>query len=155
MGLRPTLGRAPLSPSWSPPPSHLGLPPPRGGNPRGGAPSSPPHINSGGFGAAQHTSLSPSWRSPTPLPPRLLQCLANPWWRATLLHHHHAVVLLSDGVFPNLSLSPCWIKAQETSPGCTCVERGGAVVRRLDRNRPRSESLRVRLHQLRSCNASA
>ena len=44
-----------------------------------------------------------------------------------LLHHHHAVVLLLDGVFPNLSLSPCWIKAWETSPGCTCVERGGAV----------------------------
>ena len=45
--------------------------------------------------------------------------------------HHHAVVLLLDGVFPNLSVSPCWIKAWETSPGCTCVERGGAVVRRL------------------------
>ena len=41
--------------------------------------------------------------------------------------HHHAIVLLLDGVFPNLSLSPCWIKAWETSPGCTCVERGGAV----------------------------
>ena len=27
------------------------------------------------------------------------------------LHHHHAVVLLLDGVFPNLSFSPCWIKA--------------------------------------------
>ena len=40
---------------------------------------------------------------------------------------HHAVVLLLDGVFPNLSLSPFWIKAWETSPGCTCVERGGAV----------------------------
>ena len=25
--------------------------------------------------------------------------------------HHHAVVLLLDGVFPNLSFSPCWIKA--------------------------------------------
>ena len=44
-----------------------------------------------------------------------------------LLHHHHVVVLLLDGVFPNLYLSPCWIKAWETSPGCTCVERGGAV----------------------------
>ena len=27
------------------------------------------------------------------------------------IHHHHAVVLLLDGVFPNLSLSPCYIKA--------------------------------------------
>ena len=59
------------------------------------------------------------------------------------------------GVFPQLLLSPCWIKKEETSPGCTCVERGGTVVRCLDRIRPRSESLRVRLHQPRSCNASA
>ena len=44
-----------------------------------------------------------------------------------LLHHHHAVVLLLDGVFLNLSLSPCWIKAWETSPFRMCVERGGAV----------------------------
>ena len=34
---------------------------------------------------------------------------------ARLLHHHHAVVLLLDGVFPNLSFSPCWIKKEETS----------------------------------------
>ena len=51
---------------------------------------------------------------------------------ATLLHHHHPVVLLLDGVFLNLSLSPCWIKAWETSPGYTCVERGGAVRSTLD-----------------------
>ena len=56
-------------------------------------------------------------------------------------------------IFPNLSLSPCWIKAWEMSPGCTCVERGGAVVRRLDRNQPRSDSLRVRLLHPHSCNA--
>ena len=43
-----------------------------------------------------------------------------------------SVVLLLDGVFLNLSLSPCWIKAWETSPGCTCVERGGAVLSVLD-----------------------
>ena len=154
MGLRPTLGRAPSPPLGRPPPSHLGLPPPRGGNPRGGAPSSPPPINSGGFGAAEDTSLPLSWRSPTPLPPRLSQCLAKPCWSATLLHHLHAVVLLLDGVFPNLSLSPCWIKAREMSPGCTCVERGGTVLRCLDRIRPRSESLRVRPHRSCSCNAS-
>ena len=126
-----------------------------GGNPRGDAPSSPPPIYIGLLGATKHMSLPLSWRSPTPLPPRLSQCLAKPCWSATLLHHHHAVVMLLDAVFPNLSLSPCWIKARETSPGCTCVERGGAVVWRLDRNPPRSESLRVRLLHPRSCNASA
>ena len=56
---------------------------------------------------------------------------------------------------PNLSLSPCWIKTWETSPGCTCVERGGTALRCSYRNQPRSESLRVRLPHPRSCNASA
>ena len=37
------------------------------------------------------------------------------------------------GVLPQLLLSPCWIKKEETSPGCTCVERGGAVRSALDR----------------------
>ena len=107
------------------------------------------------FGAAIHTRTSLFRRSPTSLPPPLARCLAKPCGIATLLHHHHAVVLLLDGVFPNLSLSPCWIKAWETSPGCTCVERGGTVLRCLDRNQPQSESLRVRLPHPRSCNASA
>ena len=120
----------------------------------GKKPAPPPLYIVGRRMGAQHTKF---WRSPSPLPspPPLPRCLAKPCGIATLLHHHHAVVLLLDGVFPNLSLSPCWIKAWETSPGCTCVERGGAVVRRLDRNQPRSESLRVRLPHPRSCNASA
>ena len=71
-------------------------------------------------------STSP-WRSPTSLSPPLPWWLAKPYRISTLLHHNHAVVMLLDGVFPNLSLSPCWIKAWETSPSCTCVERGGAV----------------------------
>ena len=118
-----------------------------------GPPLPCPYIYVGGGRAA----TPKFWRSPPPLPcpPPLPWFLAKPCRIATLLHHHHAVVLLLDGVFPNLSLSPCWIKAWETSPGCTCVERGGAVVRRLDRNQPRSESLRVRLLHPRSCNASA
>ena len=99
--------------------------------------------------------MTSPWRSPTILPPRLSWCLAKPCWSPALLHHHHTVVLLLDGVFPNLSFSPCWIKAWETSPDCTCVERGGTVLRCLDRNQPRSESLRVRLPHPRSCNASA
>ena len=126
-----------------------------GGNPRWGRSPPPPLYILGFWGCHTHENTSPSWRSPTPLPPPLPRCLAKPCGIATLLHHHHAVVLLLDGVFLNLSLSPCWIKAWETSPGCTCVERGGAVVRRLDQNQPRSESLRVRLLHPRSCNASA
>ena len=102
-------------------------PPPLGWNPRWGrSPPSPP-IYSGGKGAAQHTKFFSCWRGPTSLSPHISRCLAKPCWITTLLHHHHAVVLLLDGVFLNLSLSPCWIKAWETSPGCTCVERGGAV----------------------------
>ena len=120
----------------------------------GAQPPSPP-IYSGGKGAAQHTKFFSCWRSPTSLSPHISRCLAKPCWITTLLHHHHAVVLLLDGVFPNLSLSPCWIKAWETSPGCTGVERGGTVLWCLDRNQPRFESLRVRLLYPRSCNASA
>ena len=41
--------------------------------------------------------------------------------------------LIDCGVLPQLLLSPCWIKKEETSPGCTCVERGGAVLSALDR----------------------
>ena len=37
------------------------------------------------------------------------------------------------GVLPQLLLSPCSIKKEETSPGCTCVERGGTVRSALDR----------------------
>ena len=37
--------------------------------------------------------------------------------------HHHAVVLLD---LHQPLLPPFWIKAWETSPGCTCIERGGA-----------------------------
>src|SRR3954466_9651042 len=100
---------------------------PRGENPKGGAaPPLPLYIVE--VWAAHNTRvplllMAQPCFSPPPLP----RCLAKPCRIATLLHHHHAVVLLLDGVFLNLSLSPCWIKAWETSPGCTCVERGGAV----------------------------
>ena len=100
---------------------------PWGGNPKGGAPPPSPLYILEVFGAADTRVSTSPWRSPTSLPPPLPRCLAKPCRIATRLHHHHAVVLLLDGVFLNLSLSPCWIKAWETSPGCTCVERGGAV----------------------------
>ena len=133
-------------PPWPPPPSRSIW--------RGPAPLSLAPINRGEVGG----KWNPHPRHSPPPPQHLLllpRRLAKPCRSTTLLQHHHAVVLLLDGVFPNLSLSPCWIKAWETSPGCMCVERGGAVVRRLDRNQPRSESLRVRLPHPRSCNASA
>ena len=43
---------------------------------------------------------------------------------------------------------PCWIKKDETSPGCTCVEHGGTVRSALDRifcdlNRREYDSIRV------------
>ena len=84
---------------------------PWGGNPRGGAPPSPSPIYTCGFWGCQHMSFSPSWRSPTSLSPHISRCLAKPCWITTLLHHHHAVVLPLYGVYLNLSLSPCWIKA--------------------------------------------
>ena len=34
---------------------------------------------------------------------------------------------------PQILLSPFWIKKEETAPGCTCVECGGAVRSALDR----------------------
>ena len=103
----------------------LAAAPPQIGS-EGGGPLSLAPIYMWGVGGQPHPKF---WRSPPPLPstPLLSRCLAKPCRIVTLLHHHHAVVLLLDRVFPNLSLSPCWIKAWETSPGCMCVERGGAV----------------------------
>ena len=80
--------------------------------------------------------------------------LAKPYRRTTTPSPPRRRAAFGD-FFLNLSLSPCWIKARKTSPGRTCVERGGTIVRCLDRIRPRSELLRVRLHRPRSCNASA
>ena len=86
-----------LLPPWPPPPPQIGS--------EGAGPPLPcPYIYVGGGRAA----APKFWRSPPPLPstPHISGCLAKPCWITTLLHHHHAIVLLLDGVFLNLSLSP-------------------------------------------------
>ena len=147
LGLGTLGGSSPLPwgarhPPWPPPPPwrfNLLGPPPQGSL-----------YKEGGGRAAAPLHLAPPFPLATPLPP------ADAWRsparepRAPSPPCRRPV-----GVLPQLLLSPCWIKKEETSPGCTCVERGGTVVRCLDRNQPRSESLRVRLLHPRSCNASA
>ena len=81
--------------------------------------------------------LRRAWRSPAEIPQAPPPCRR------------------AAGALPQLLLSPCWIKKEETSPGCMCVERGGAVCSALGSDLPRLESPRVRLHQLCSCNASS
>ena len=120
MGLKAHLvGASPLSPSWPPPPWEIGSP--RAAPPGG--------LYKGGQGGGQPHPVS--WHLPPPATPRPPPVVA---WRSpprVLLHpppHRHAA-----GDLPQLLLSPCWIKKEETSPGCTCVERGGAVRSALDR----------------------
>ena len=108
------------------------------------------HIYSG----EAHGSLIPCpWRSPPPLQLHLLHSSA--WGSPAGELQAPPPRRRAAGALPQLLLSPCWIKKEETSPGCTCVEHGGTVVWCLDRIRPRSESLSERLHRPRSCNASA
>ena len=144
LGGQATLATAP--PPW--PPATLGL------RTLGHPTSSSPPIYSGGFLGAEHTSLLPP-----SVQPRLSYSSISVVLSEALSDHHAAPPpprrRAAAGALPQPLLPPCWIKVLETSSGCTCVERGGTVVRCLDRNRPRSESLRVRLHQPRSCNASA
>ena len=98
-------------------------------------------------------ALPKFWRSP--LPPQHLLLLRSAWRSPAGELQAPPPRRRAAGALPQLLLSPCWIKKEETSPGCTCVERGGTVVWCLDRIRPRSESLSERLHRPRSCNASA
>ena len=113
-------------------------------------------IYSGGFGAAQHTSLSLSPKAQPYLSPSSSLVVLG----EALLEYRapppppRRCAAAGRSLHQPLPLSS-WIKAWETSPSCMCVERRGAVVRRLDRNRPRSELPRVRLPHPRSSNASA
>ena len=76
------------------------------------------------------TPLPLAQPSPSPTPPYSSSAWRSPAGepRAPLPPRRRAA-----GVLPQLLLSPFWIKKEETSRGCTCVERGGAVRSALDR----------------------
>ena len=71
------------------------------------------------------------WRSP--LPPQHLLLHSSAWRSPAGELQAPPPRRRAAGALPQLLLSPCWIKKEETSPGCTCVERGGAVRSALDR----------------------
>ena len=132
-----------------------GCRPSSGGHPRGGAPSSP----------------SPIYMRPRGCPKHAIRSLVG----AAL----HLFFLLSCGAWrspaglPRSSITTtpsccCWMESSPTSPSLLAGSRRGRrhraarvlnaeapFFRCLDRNQPRSESLRVRLPHPRSCNASA
>ena len=92
----------------------------------------PPPIYTRGFGLFEtRFDLSLSRRGPTSLLPPL-QCLgeALPEYLASPPPPRRRAAV---GDLPQPLPPPCWIKVRETSPGCTCVERGGAVRSALDR----------------------
>ena len=84
------------------------------------------------YSGVAHGSFTPCpWRSPPPLQLHLL--LSSAWRSPAGELQAPPPRRRAAGAFPQLLLSPCWIKKEETSPGCTCVERGGAVRSALDR----------------------
>ena len=101
--------------------SHPHWPPPPGDwISQGPAPPQGPYIKRG-EGGQPHPC---PWRLPLPMYHLSLSLsLAKPC-RDRRCFHHHAVVLLDlHQPLP----PPCWIKKEETSLLCMCVERGGAV----------------------------
>ena len=120
-------GAPPLLPSWPP---HL-LPsraaaPPRGGKPsRGCSPSLPLYIV-GTLGCWRTQSSSPSAQPCSSFSsslPVLGEALPGDLVSPSTPRRRAA------GLLPQPLPPPCWIKVRETSPGCMCVERVGAVVR--------------------------
>ena len=79
-----------------------------------------------------HGSFTPCpWRSP---PPLQLHLLLSSAWRSPAGELQAATPRRRvAGALPQLLLLPCWIKKEETSPGCTCVEHGGTVRSAVDR----------------------
>ena len=92
---------------------------------KGAGPLYPPYKYLRVFGL-QHMSFSPLQAQPYLSPFSSPAVLGKALLENHELHHHHAIVLLLDSL-PQPLPPPCWIKARETSPFRTCVERGGAV----------------------------
>ena len=84
------------------------------------------------YSGEAHGSCTPCpWHSP---PPFQLHLLLNSAWRSPAGEMQAPPPRRrAAGALPQILLSPCWIKKEQTSPGCTCVERGGAVHSALDR----------------------
>ena len=82
------------------------------------------------MGGGRATTPFP-WRSPSLLQHLLL--LHSAWRSPAGEPQAPPPRRRAAGALPQLLLSPCWIKKEETSPGCTCVELGGAVCSVLDR----------------------
>ena len=129
-------------------PSPLGRRPPSRSHLEGPASLPPSPISRGARGGLQHhiQGAAPPLPNTSPPPRELGEALPE---------NYHSITTTPScccwSHLPQPLPPPCWIKAWENSPGCTCFERGGAIVRCLDQNPPRSESLRVRLLHTRSC----
>ena len=84
------------------------------------------------YSGEAHGSFTPCpWRSPSTLQLHLL--LSSAWRSPAGELQAPPPRPRAAGALPQLLLPPCWIKKEETSPGCTCVERRGAVRSALDR----------------------
>ena len=84
------------------------------------------------YSGEAHSSFTPCpWRSP--LPPQHPFLRSSAWRIPAGELQAPPPRRRAAGALPQLLLSPRWIKKEETSPGCTCVERGGAVRLALDR----------------------
>ena len=89
----------------------------------GPAPSLLPPIYSEGVGGQPHPSLGAALSSSNSSSSSVV--LSEALTENHELHCHHAVVLLEFSL--NFSSPLDGSRKEETSPGCTCVERGGAV----------------------------
>ena len=118
-------GGAPLA--WGASPLPLGRRPPSRSHMEGPAPFLLLPINRGVEGGLHHhiQGAAPPLPNTSPPPQELGEALPE---------NCHSITTMSScccwSPLPQPLPPPCWIKVWETSPGCTCVERGGTVIRR-------------------------